>query len=60
VNASDDRAAWTEAGAGGLPTAGVVTVAAGPLGGATVQAVRTAQQQIRRQQPVRTRVVPLL
>src|ERR1022692_2990859 len=49
-------AAATEAGAGGRPTAGVVTVAAGPLGGPAVQAVRTAQQ-IRRPQLVRMRII---
>ena len=55
MNASDDMAAATEAGAGGLPTAGVVTFASGPLG-AAVQAVRTAQQ-ISRPQPVRVRII---
>jgi hypothetical protein len=49
-------AAATEAGAGGLPTAGVVTVAAGPLGPLAVQAARTTQQ-ISRPEPVRMRIV---
>jgi hypothetical protein len=56
VNTSDDMAAATEAGAGGLPTAGVVTVAAGPLGPLTVQAARPTQQ-ISRPEPVRMRIV---
>src|ERR1700733_11804034 len=56
VKGSPARAAPSEAGAGGLPTAGFVTVAAGPLGAAAVQAVRTAQQQVRRQRPVRVRM----
>src|SRR5271170_5647530 len=57
VNASPESAAWAEAGAGGLPTLGVVTVLSGPLGAAAVHAVRAAQQQARRQRPVRMRIV---
>jgi hypothetical protein len=56
VNASDDMAAATEAGAGGWPTTGVVTVAAGPLGALAVHAARTTQQ-ISRPQPVRMRII---
>jgi hypothetical protein len=37
-------AAWADAGAGRLPTLGVVTVASGPFGAAALQAARPAQQ----------------
>jgi hypothetical protein len=57
VKGSLDSAACPEAGAGGLPAAGVVTVALGPLGGAAVQAVRAAQQAARKQRPVGVRIV---
>src|ERR1035438_3701356 len=57
VKASIDMAAWADAGAGGLPTLGVVTVASGPFGAAAVQEGRAAQQQISRLGPVRRRTV---
>src|SRR5215469_10654188 len=44
VNAIRDSAAWTESGGAGLPTAGSVTVASGPLDVAAVHAARPAQQ----------------
>src|SRR5689334_17560611 len=49
-------AAATEAGAGGWPTAGVVTVAAGPLGVLAAHAARTTEQ-ISRPGPVRMRII---
>src|SRR5215471_20097656 len=49
-------AAATEDGAGGWPTAGVVTVAAGPLGPLAAQAAR-AKPQITRPRPVRMGIV---
>jgi hypothetical protein len=56
VNASLDRAAWTDAGGAGRPTLGVLTVTSGPLDASAVQADRPAQQQIRSTRAGRARI----
>src|SRR5271170_7679223 len=57
VNASLDRAAWTEDGGDGRPTDGELTVTSGPLDAAAVHADRPAQQQVRRKRPGQARII---